>query len=65
MSSPSRDNRPVIRFGFELCPLTEVAPWGGSNGPATLHWFGLTDGWYWIELDGLHLLRYDRNTLDH
>jgi hypothetical protein len=58
------DNRRVIRFRFELRPLADVGPWGGSEGPATLHWFGLTEGWYWIEVDGLQLLRYDRGTLD-
>jgi hypothetical protein len=23
-----------------------------------LHWFGLTDGWYWIEVGELRLLQY-------
>lgn len=54
----------MIRFRFKLRPLTEVALWGGLTGPATLHWFGLTDGWYWIEVGGLQLLRYSRDTSD-
>lgn len=42
----------TLRFRFELTPLAEVAPWGGGK----LHWFGLTDGRYWIELGGRELL---------
>ena len=34
-------------FEFVLRPLEEVQPWGVDE--PTLHWFGLTDGWYWIE----------------
>jgi len=45
----------VIRFRFLLRPVAEIWPWGPER---RLHWFGLTDGWYWIEVDGLELLRY-------
>jgi hypothetical protein len=45
----------VIRFRFELYPLDEVSPRGGDQ--PTLHWFGLTEGWYWLEVDGHQLLR--------
>ncbi|SNY66367.1 hypothetical protein SAMN05421748_13019 [Paractinoplanes atraurantiacus] len=48
----------MIRFRFELYPLDEVSPWGGEQ-PA-LHWFGLTEGWYWIEVGGHELLRRAR-----
>jgi hypothetical protein len=44
----------VFRFPFELRPLDEVAPWGGDT--PTLHWFGLTDGWYRIEAGEHELL---------
>jgi hypothetical protein len=47
----------MIRFRFELRPLNEVTPWGDPPG---LHWFGLTDGWYWIECGGHELLRRTR-----
>jgi hypothetical protein len=47
----------MIRFHFELRPLDEVTPWGD---PPSLHWFGLTDGWYWIECGGHELLRRTR-----
>ncbi|GAA1412257.1 DUF5984 family protein [Catellatospora coxensis] len=46
----------TIRIHFELRPLAEVKPWGSHV--ANLHWFGLTDGWYWIEAGGHQLLRY-------
>ncbi|MBQ0896075.1 hypothetical protein KBX37_23770 [Micromonospora sp. U56] len=46
----------MLRFQFELRPLDDVPPWGGDR--RTLHWFGLTSGWYWIEADGHQLLRY-------
>jgi hypothetical protein len=47
----------VIRFGFDLRPLGDIVPWGKADD-LSLHWFGLTDGWFWIELDGHVLLRY-------
>ncbi|HEX5540246.1 MAG TPA: DUF5984 family protein [Micromonospora sp.] len=52
---------PRIRFRFELRPLAQVHPWGRER--RTLHWFGLTDGWYWIELNGHELLRYSDQTV--
>lgn len=44
-------------FHFRLTPLSEVQPWG-EEGSEELHWFGLTDGEYWIEAGGEELLRY-------
>ncbi|MFC9690312.1 DUF5984 family protein [Kribbella sp. NPDC056951] len=46
----------LVRFGFELRPVGEVAPWGGDT--PSLHWFGLTEGWYWVEVGGVRLLRF-------
>jgi hypothetical protein len=46
----------VIRFRFDLRPLAEIAAWGGDK--PNLNWFDLTDGWYWIELGDVDLLRY-------
>lgn len=45
----------MIAFPFELRPLDDVVPWGGD--PPTLHWFGLTDGWFGLEVAGHQLLR--------
>jgi hypothetical protein len=46
----------VLGFQFALSPLADVTPWRGDR--PTLHWFGLSNGWYWIEVDGRQLLRY-------
>src|SRR5690349_19788172 len=46
----------MFRIEFELRPLTEVPPWGDDR--PTLHWFGLTSGWYWITAEGGEFLRY-------
>ncbi|GAA1002011.1 hypothetical protein GCM10009555_107570 [Acrocarpospora macrocephala] len=51
----------MIRFRFALTPLGQVSPWGHED--RQLHWFGLTNGWYWIELANHELLRYSPETL--
>ncbi|MFC8449603.1 DUF5984 family protein [Kitasatospora sp. NPDC057223] len=51
-----------LRFRFDLRALEDVRPWGDARRP-TLHWFALTQGWYWIELGGHELLRYSDRTL--
>jgi Family of unknown function (DUF5984) len=53
-----RDTASVFSFRFELRPLDEVSPWGGAR--STLHWFGLTEGWYWIDANRYELLRRSR-----
>ncbi|MDW6063178.1 DUF5984 family protein [Streptomyces sp. FXJ1.4098] len=52
----------MIRFRFGLTPLAEVRPWGRPGHPV-LHWFGLTDGWYAIDLGEHELLRYSERTV--
>jgi hypothetical protein len=47
----------MIKFCFALRPVDEVSPW---SDPPHLHWFGLTDGWFWIESGGHELLRRTR-----
>lgn len=44
-------------FNFELAPLAEVRPWGEPDTPS-LHWFGLTQGQYWIAAGQDLLLEY-------
>jgi len=34
-----------------------VKPWGAPDNP-NLHWFGLTDGYYWINAGGVKLFEY-------
>jgi hypothetical protein len=46
-----------LRFCFKLMPVEEIQPWGeGEN--CHLHWFGLTDGHYWISTPLGEALRY-------
>jgi hypothetical protein len=52
-----------LRFCFELAPLERVMVWGADRGERRLHWFGLTDGYYWVELNGWEFYRYDDRTL--
>ncbi|HYD07544.1 MAG TPA: DUF5984 family protein, partial [Reyranella sp.] len=44
-------------INFELNPLGKVIPWG-EPGNHSLHWFGLTDGRYWITAGGATLFEY-------
>ncbi|MGW2839096.1 DUF5984 family protein [Streptomyces sp. NPDC001493] len=52
---------PAIRFRFGLTPLEEMASRGA--GHPVRHWFGLTDGWYCVDLDGHEVLRYSARTV--
>jgi len=38
--------------------LEDIEPWG-SDGRKTLHWFGLTDGFYRVTIGGKELFEYD------
>ncbi|MEV0297735.1 DUF5984 family protein [Nocardia sp. NPDC050710] len=49
----------AVRFQFELVPVEEVVPWGTDRN---LHWFGLTEGWYCLDVGGVDLLRYTEQT---
>jgi hypothetical protein len=42
---------------FELTPIEQVVPWG-VTGNLSLHWFGLTDGQYWINVGEDRLFEY-------
>jgi len=46
-----------LRFCFELTPVEDVQPWGKGED-RKLHWFGLTDGHYWISTPLGEALRY-------
>lgn len=41
-------------FHFKLRPVANIAPFGDNS----LHWFGLTDGWYWLTAGDAELFRY-------
>jgi Family of unknown function (DUF5984) len=44
-------------FQFELRPIDQIQPWGEPEDP-NLHWFGLTDGLYWIQAGEHRLFEY-------
>jgi hypothetical protein len=44
-------------FNFSLKPLEQIEPWG-EPGSQQLHWFGLTDGCYWMEVGHDRLFEY-------
>lgn len=48
---------PQPLFNFALAPLADVMPWGEPGTPS-LHWFGLTQGQYWIAAGDALLLDY-------
>ncbi|WP_043651148.1 DUF5984 family protein [Nocardia thailandica] len=46
----------MTRIRFSLDPLDEVVPWGGER--RRLHWFGLTQGRYCLDVGDVTLLVY-------
>ena len=44
-------------FNFTLIPLDQIGPWGSPDDPH-LHWFGLTDGEYWLEVGDSKLFEF-------
>lgn len=54
-------------FQFQLALVIDIAPWTtpSRGNEKSLHWFGLTDGCYWLEVGGTELLRYSQPLLDH
>ena len=51
-------------FEFKLKPLQEVMPWG-EGSDLKLHWFGLTDGIYYMNVGGEQLFRSSKEILLH
>ena len=47
-------------FQFKLKPLGHILPWGSTH-EQSIHWFGLSDGEYWMELNGASLYEYSEN----
>jgi hypothetical protein len=50
-------SRPL--FEFRLRPLDQIQPWGAPEDP-NLHWFGLSDGCYWLNVGEQTLLEYSQ-----
>jgi len=54
-----------MTFHFQLASLESVTTWS-SDGNLSLHWFGLTDGWFWVDLgDGAELFHYTDAIREH
>jgi hypothetical protein len=51
-------------FNFHLHQLTEVEPFGKPPN-LSLGWFGLTDGWYWIDTGSAELFKYTPAVVQH
>lgn len=51
---------PSPLFNFALRPLEQIQPWGEPDDP-NLHWFGLTDGCYWIQAGNSRLFEYSES----
>jgi hypothetical protein len=54
-----------MRFEFRLRPVAEIGGWKSEDGRQHLHWFGLTDGEYWIDTGAGELFRYTNTILAH
>jgi hypothetical protein len=50
-------------FNFQLRKIADIQPFGAEQ--PELHWFGLTDGWYWLELGNAEAFRYTEAIIDH
>ncbi|MDM8561668.1 DUF5984 family protein [Candidatus Parabeggiatoa sp. HSG14] len=51
-------------FEFELTPLDKMTPWGNQSD-LSLHWFGLTDGIYYLNVGNEQLFRFSKEILQH
>jgi hypothetical protein len=49
-------------FHFQLTPIAEIKPWGEKDD-LRLHWFGLSDGQYWIRIGEAEIFRYSKQVL--
>lgn len=50
-------------FNYQLRDLNQIQPWLDEAEDPFLHWTALTDGWYWLEVDGQPLLQYTDTAL--
>lgn len=45
-------------INHQLKKVEDITPWGNGKDGFYMHWFGLTDSYYWIKLSQTELLRY-------
>ena len=50
-------------FDFKLKPIEEVEPWG-EPPKQSLHWFGLTDGFYSIDTGDQRLFEFSKKVIE-
>jgi len=48
-----------VLINFILRPIIDVSPWGDDE--PRLLWFGLTEGWFWLETDQQEVFLFDVN----
>jgi len=48
----------MILIKHKLKKIEEIIPWGNEKDGYYLHWFGLTDSYYWISISQIELFRY-------
>lgn len=53
-----------MEFQFRLAPVDDILPWCVDVGRPALSWYGLTDGWFWIDVGGQELFRYAAGAMD-
>jgi len=52
-----------MRINFSLEPIESIGAWG-PTGAKHLHWYGLTDGHYWIDVGNDSLFEYSQVAVD-
>ena len=55
----------MISFNYRRRELKEIQPFGNEQTGRSLHWFGLTDAYYWISIGQTELFRYTDSFLKH
>jgi hypothetical protein len=51
-------------FEFQLKPLEKMTPWG-NQPELDLHWFGLTEGIYYLNVGNEQLFRFSKEIIQH
>jgi Family of unknown function (DUF5984) len=54
----------IMLFEFELLPIEAITPWG-TPPDLSLHWFGLTYGFYRLKIGDQYLLNYSNEIVEY
>lgn len=52
-----QEDRKVALINFQLAEIENIAPFGSEETGYRLHWFGLTDSFYWLNVCDCELFR--------